>query len=446
MLRSTPLPLLVIFTASVGALRKQHIESSVEGPKDSFAVTDYCNVGYSIESHASDDNHGDVCRDTQRGNTWTPPYGCERVDGPPWSVHLQTSVPCRAAAPVFAKKKKMPMIGFGTCCRASATGQELEKSLLTYFALGGKLVDTAQTYGNHKNIANAIRVAGIPREELWITTKINTLGLTTAGEVFASVRSSLQELDLKYIDLVLLHTAAHNATLRTAQWKGLVSARLAGLVGQIGVSNWNKETHQRVGAWRHGEASGEPVGVSSLVASSLLRTRAVVPERGDHGDSLWISRRRRKQGRRCCRPSAGGSPRGDSIAGLCNVFSQINLKVSWVFVVCSSCVEMPTEHSQSKCQLLLRWAVTQGVAVIPGCHCDGCDAAYLVFCTIMLVSTHCRKLVPIRTCPVVSKCAVRSVTRVWCWVMHVLTFGLSSSCVVNVTVSFTLTLLNLPGY
>uniref|UniRef100_A0A7S1AE01 NADP-dependent oxidoreductase domain-containing protein n=1 Tax=Noctiluca scintillans TaxID=2966 RepID=A0A7S1AE01_NOCSC len=329
MLRSTPLPLLVIFT-SVGALRKQHIESSAEGPKDSFAVTDYCNVGYSIESHASDDNHGDVCRDTQRGNTWTPPYGCERVDGPPWSVHLQTSVPCRAAAPVFAKKKKMPMIGFGTCCRASATGQDLEKSLLTYFALGGKLVDTAQTYGNHKNIANAIRVAGIPREELWITTKINTLGLTSAGEVFASVRSSLQELDLKYIDLVLLHTAAHNATLRTAQWKGLVSARLAGLVGQIGVSNWNKEH------------------IKELVLGGMEKPAVNQLEYHPWSPPVYYELVQWCQNEGIM-VTAYGSLGGEGS------------KDEGVVVH-----EQAAAHGVTASQLLLRWAVTQGVAVIPG--------------------------------------------------------------------------------
>lgn len=222
------------------------------------------------------------------------------------------------------------MIGFGTCCRASATGQDLEKSLLTYFALGGKLVDTAQTYGNHKNIANAIRVSGIPREELWVTTKINTLGLTSAGDVFASVRSSLQELDLKYIDLVLLHTAAHNATLRTAQWKGLVSARLAGLVGQIGVSNWNKEH------------------IKELVLGGMEKPAVNQLEYHPWSPPVYYELVQWCQNEGIM-VTAYGSLGGEGSKDEGVVAHQL-----------------AASHGVTAAQLLLRWAVSQGVAVIPG--------------------------------------------------------------------------------
>jgi len=60
--------------------------------------------------------------------------------------------------------KRMPRVGFGTCCRASSKGQPLIDSTLEYLRQGGRLIDTAQMYDNHVDLAVAIQQSGVPRE------------------------------------------------------------------------------------------------------------------------------------------------------------------------------------------------------------------------------------------------------------------------------------------
>ena len=71
--------------------------------------------------------------------------------------------------------KLMPRVGFGTCCRKSSKGQPLIDSTLSYLSQGGRLIDTAQMYENHADLAVAIRRSGVPRSELWVTSKVRTL-------------------------------------------------------------------------------------------------------------------------------------------------------------------------------------------------------------------------------------------------------------------------------
>ena len=60
--------------------------------------------------------------------------------------------------------KRMPRVGFGTCCRASSKGQPLIDSTLEYLRQGGRLIDTAQMYDNHVDLAVAIQQSGVPQE------------------------------------------------------------------------------------------------------------------------------------------------------------------------------------------------------------------------------------------------------------------------------------------
>ena len=150
-----------------------------------------------------------------------------------------------------AGSMQMPRIGFGTCCRSSANGPPLIKSTLAYLAEGGRLIDTAQMYKNHKALAQAIAQSGINREELWITSKIMTIagGLGRAATFRQVNRSVRGELDLEWVDLMLLHHAKGNSRdERVAQWQGLLDARAAGLVKNVGVSNYNQQQIQELHA------------------------------------------------------------------------------------------------------------------------------------------------------------------------------------------------------
>lgn len=140
----------------------------------------------------------------------------------------------------------MPSVGFGTCCRKSASGEAIYKSTLTFLKLGGRLIDTAMAYGNHDEIGNAVRESGIPRENIWITSKISPNKLEgTRSHVkdltLKAVNDILNELNVgSYLDLCLIHTPKRGKDYTVQIWKGLIQARNDGKIKSIGVSNFNK--------------------------------------------------------------------------------------------------------------------------------------------------------------------------------------------------------------
>ncbi len=90
---------------------------------------------------------------------------------------------------------KMPILGMGT---ARLQGQECEESVLTAIELGYRLIDTAQMYKNEREVRNAIKRCHVPREELFITTKICRPHNSYKGTKSA-IENSLKELQLDYI-------------------------------------------------------------------------------------------------------------------------------------------------------------------------------------------------------------------------------------------------------
>lgn len=107
---------------------------------------------------------------------------------------------------------QMPQAGLGMCCRPSAYDDVLvRRTVLWYLLLGGRHIDAAHLYLNHRAIGQGIQDAikrGIPREEIFVTTKIfpTFYGYNTTLRV---VPTYLEELQLDYIDLVLMHFPAH---------------------------------------------------------------------------------------------------------------------------------------------------------------------------------------------------------------------------------------------
>ena len=146
----------------------------------------------------------------------------------------------------------MPRIGFGTCCRKAASGKPLITSTLAYLRLGGRLIDTAQRYQNHKDLAVAIRKGGVPRSQLWITSKVWTMdGMADRSRAGAAAQVDiiLRELGVEYVDLLLLHGAKGNTDAqRVDQWRALIDAKAAGKVRHIGVSNYGREQIEQLRA------------------------------------------------------------------------------------------------------------------------------------------------------------------------------------------------------
>mmetsp|Transcript_82213 Transcript_82213/g.150427 ORF Transcript_82213/g.150427 Transcript_82213/m.150427 type:complete len:341 (-) Transcript_82213:195-1217(-) len=144
---------------------------------------------------------------------------------------------CDEVVPVTGSQKPMPAVGFGTCCRDAAIGPPLIESTKIYLASGGRLIDTAESYGNQPDLAVAIQESGIPREDIWITSKVKVREKHNFSDVIKSVDDSLKDLDVDYIDLMLLHGPAEP---RTEFFSALLAAKAAGKIRNAGVSNFNQ--------------------------------------------------------------------------------------------------------------------------------------------------------------------------------------------------------------
>lgn len=130
---------------------------------------------------------------------------------------------------------KMPMVGFGVfqIHDAKTTQIVVEEAIKT----GYRLIDTAQVYGNEEAVGKAIKASGVPREELFITTKlwISDFSYEAAKDAF---NESLRKLDLDYVDLYLLHQPFGDIF---GAWRALEELYKEGKIKAIGVSNFKTD-------------------------------------------------------------------------------------------------------------------------------------------------------------------------------------------------------------
>ena len=127
-------------------------------------------------------------------------------------------------------KIQMPMLGFGTFLMG---GSECEESVLAAIRSGYRMIDTAEAYGNEETVGSAIVKSGIPREELFLVTKVNFRSYENTRE---TVEASLNKLKTSYLDLVLLHWPFGNYY---AAWRELEKMYHEGKIRAIGVSNFD---------------------------------------------------------------------------------------------------------------------------------------------------------------------------------------------------------------
>ncbi len=126
---------------------------------------------------------------------------------------------------------KMPILGYGVY---QTPPDETERCVLEAIEMGYRSIDTAQAYYNEEGVGNAIAKCGLPREELFITTKI---WITNAGyeKAKASIKESLKKLKTAYIDLLLIHQPFGDYY---GSYRAMEGAYREGLVRAIGVSNF----------------------------------------------------------------------------------------------------------------------------------------------------------------------------------------------------------------
>lgn len=125
----------------------------------------------------------------------------------------------------------MPKLGFGVFMIPNA---ETERCVLDAISAGYRLIDTAQAYGNEEGVGNAIVNCGLPREELFITTKI-WISNNGYEKAKASIEESLRKLKTDYIDLMLIHQPFGDYY---GTYRAMEEAYTAGKLRAIGVSNF----------------------------------------------------------------------------------------------------------------------------------------------------------------------------------------------------------------
>lgn len=128
---------------------------------------------------------------------------------------------------------RMPALGLGTWQLSGSVCARVVRSALD---LGYRHVDTAQAYGNEAEVGAAIAESGVPRDQLFLTTKL-WMDRLTSGEVERSAEESLRRLRSDYVDLLLIHWP--NPRVPLAETLGAMAAlRETGKVRRIGVSNF----------------------------------------------------------------------------------------------------------------------------------------------------------------------------------------------------------------
>lgn len=255
---------------------------------------------------------------------------------------------------------QMPASGLGLCCRPTAYHHEsVKRTVLWYLLQGGRLLDTAELYLNHKAVGEGVNEAiqrGVPRSEIFITTKVppDLYGTNTTA---AWIPRMLKELNVSYVDLVLLHAPVPMLSMlglwdserdfvnypcktgpvcRDETWKALAAARKKGLIKNLGVSNFGISHFEEFK--KSGALDAAPIAVDQLVYNPW------VPE--------W-----EKEIVKYCRDNKIVMTGYFSLGGAHSTGSTLE----WEEIG-----GIAKAHKKSKAQVLFRWSLQHGVAVIPG--------------------------------------------------------------------------------
>ena len=192
-------------------------------------------------------------------------------------------------------------------------------------SVGYRLVDTASMYDNEEGVGEGIRQSGIPREEIQIATKfwLDDLGY---DNTLRACQRSLGRLGVDYLDLFLIHWPAPERGLYGESWRALEALKRDGLVRSIGVCNFHAEHIETLR-----EQGGELPVLNQVELHPWLTQDPLREYHQKHGilTQAWA-------------PLARGQVLGDE-----------------------SLAELATEYGVSVAQLVLRWHLQRGVAVIP---------------------------------------------------------------------------------
>jgi 2,5-diketo-D-gluconate reductase A len=169
---------------------------------------------------------------------------------------------------------QIPQFGFGVF--QIEPGQTAEV-VRTAFDAGYRHIDTAQGYGNEEGVGKAVRESGLPREEVFVTTKLinNRHGY---DEAIAALDESLQTLGLDYVDLYLIHWPRPHADRYVETWRAFEKILSDGKARSIGVSNFQVPHLERLAA-----ETGTVPAVNQIELHPLLQQSQLRDYHREHG-------------------------------------------------------------------------------------------------------------------------------------------------------------------
>ena len=213
---------------------------------------------------------------------------------------------------------RMPLLGLGTW---QARGRGAMEAVRHALSVGYRHVDTATMYGNEREIGQALAASGVPRAELFLTTK---LPQGNTGRERATLEESLADLGVDYVDLWLIHWPP-GGRARPDVWERLLDLQADGLAGDVGVSNYSL---RQIDELEH--ATGRLPAVNQIEWSPSLFERNVLEGHRARGVQL-----------------EGYSP-----------LRTMNLRDRRL-------VEIAQRHGVTPAQVVLRWHVEHRIVAIP---------------------------------------------------------------------------------
>jgi 2,5-diketo-D-gluconate reductase A len=129
---------------------------------------------------------------------------------------------------------EIPQLGFGVY---QIKPEDTLKATTSALEIGYRHIDTAQMYGNEREVGLAVRESGIPREDVFVTSKVNNNRLER-DDMLRSFDTSLADLGFDYLDLLLIHWPLPGVSDYVARWKVMEEIYAGGRVKAIGVSNF----------------------------------------------------------------------------------------------------------------------------------------------------------------------------------------------------------------
>ena len=217
---------------------------------------------------------------------------------------------------------KIPQFGLGVYM---IPGDENTKAAcMEAFRAGYRHIDTAHAYQNERGVGEAVKESGIPREEIWITTKLwpSEYG---EGKTVAAIDKMLSRLDTGYIDLLLLHQQFGDYI---GAWKDMEKAVAVGKVRSIGISNFESER------------------LEELLAAAMIKPSVLQVECHPYYQQNELKKRISS----CGTVIESWYPIGHGDKGLLN---------DLVFT------ELAEKYGKNNVQIILRWHIQEGTVVFP---------------------------------------------------------------------------------